>query len=69
MNKSKESIYSKYLSELNEYEITLQDEMIEEFEHWKEQVKDTLDGSHKIRFNRMNFYEVELVNDDDDVPF
>ena len=68
MSKAKDSIYSKYLSELHEFEQSLQEETLEEIEEWKEKVKDSLERGHRIRFSRLEFYE-KVEPDFDDIPF
>lgn len=69
MSKEIESIYSKYISELHEFEQNLQDGGVEEIEEWKKKVKDALDGNHRIRFSRLKFYEKVEPGFDDDIPF
>ena len=69
MSKEKDSIYSKYLSELHEFERSLQEEALEEIEEWKEKVKDSLDGGLRIRFSRLKFYEKMEPDFNDDIPF
>jgi len=68
MSKTKDSIYSKYLSELHEFEESLQEETLEDFEEWRKIVIDSLEGSYRIRFSKLKFYEEE-PDFDDDVPF
>jgi len=69
MSKTIESIYSKYLSELNGFEKNLQEETLVEIEEWREKVKLTLEGSHRIRFSRLKFYEKVEPYFNDDIPF
>ncbi|MBK5100776.1 MAG: hypothetical protein JJE15_07270 [Desulfobacteraceae bacterium] len=69
MSKEIESIYSKYLSELHEFEQNLQEVTLEEIEKWREKVKDTLEGNHRIRFSRLEFYEKVEPYFNDDIPF
>jgi hypothetical protein len=69
MSKAIESIYSKYLSELHEFEKNLQEVTLEEIEEWREEVKNTLEGNHRIRFSRLRFYEKVKPYFNDDIPF
>ena len=69
MSKEIESIYSKYLSELHEFEQNFQEVTLEEIEEWREKVKDTLEGNHRIRFGRFKFYEKVEPYFNDDIPF
>lgn len=69
MSKTIESIYSKYLSELNGFEKNLQEKTLVEIEEWREKVKLTLEGSHRIRFSRLKFYEKVEPYFNDDIPF
>jgi hypothetical protein len=69
MSRKVDSKYSEYLSELHNFEQSVTMEALEDFEGWKEKVKDTLEGCHRIRFNRLKFYEKEEPDFNDEIPF
>ena len=69
MSKKVGSIYSEYLSELHDFEQSLPKDLLENFEGWKEKVKDDLEGCHRIRFNKLKFYEKVEAVFNDDIPF
>ena len=68
MGEARNSIYSKYLSELNEFEQSLNDDALEEFGKWKNKIIENLDRGQKARFSRLKFYK-RLESNSIDFPF
>jgi ribosomal protein L20A (L18A) len=66
MNETKRDIYNSFLSDLIEFEKTLNDQNIELFSRWKEEVYNSLGPRHKIRFARIRFFE---ETESSDIPF
>lgn len=66
MEETKKNIYSQYLSDLGEFERTLNNQNIEEFSKWREEVINSLDPRQRIRFQKIRFFE---VTEHEDIPF
>jgi hypothetical protein len=61
----------QHLEELNAFRIQEERLNIKEFEKWRANLLEELDGNYKIRVAKLVFYtyQVESRNDNDDLPF
>ena len=71
MNLNEESKFNKYQKELLEFLNQGEDLNVEIFESWKENIAKELKGVYKVRFNRLQFYSMYYVNEDEsnNLPF
>lgn len=51
------NIYQQYISELEIFEHTLNEDTVANFEEWKSKIMEELTQGQKIRIMRLKFYE------------